>query len=239
MTNRYSRLESTEEKRNLRNALILLGSAFTVLILLIFYGIPLVGRVASFVSGLKNTGTSANANDKTPPAPPSFNIYPDFTNQQTITISGTAEPGASVKLTFNNKEQDTTSDKDGNFNFNGITLSEGENKFSAFALDASKNKSQPTGDKIITLDVKPPEITLENPVDGATLIGSTQRQIDIVGNTEASASVTINERVVTLNNNGRFQYPVTLNSGENSFTIKSTDPAGNSTDKNITLNYSE
>ena len=239
MTNRYSRLESTEEKRNFRNAILLLVLSILVIILLFVYGIPLVGRVASFVSGLKNGGGTITSNDKTPPVPPNFNIYPDYTNQQTISISGSAEPGVSIILVFNDKKSETLVDKDGNFVFQGLTLEPEANTFSATASDLAGNLSQSTEMRTINYDSKPPELVIDSPQDDAGFYGNTQRQISIQGTAENNVAITINDRVVTVDENGKFQYPVTLNSGANTFNIKVTDLAGNQTEKNISLNFSD
>lgn len=235
---RYSRFESLEEKRNFRNATILIILTVGVVALLFVYGIPLVGRVASFVSGLRGNA-SITLNDKTPPVPPSFNIFPDFTNQQEISISGTAEPGATAKLNLNNKDQETLVDKDGNFVFQNISLQPDNNIFSAVAVDTAGNTSQRTSDKTISYDIKPPDLTIDSPADGTKFFGNTQRQISIQGTTEGSTSATINNRVVSVDSNGKFQYPVTLNSGDNTFNIKITDQAGNLTEKNIIIHFSE
>jgi hypothetical protein len=235
---RYSRLESAEEKRNLRSAAILATLTIAVIALIVFFGIPLAGRVASFISGLR--GDSAIlSKDKTPPAPPTFRSHPDFTNQTNINLSGNAEPGATVKLTFNDKDQEVLTDKEGNFIFQGLPLKPGENKFTAAVIDTAGNVSQISPEQVIVEDTTNPELTIDSPAEGTNFFGNTQRQINIQGTTEASASATINDRVVSLDASGKFNYPVTLNNGENVFVIKAIDAASNQSEKNITLNFSE
>ena len=209
------------------------------MVLLFVYGIPLLGRMASFVSGLKGSNTAITSKDKTPPAPPTFNTFPDFTNQENINISGFAESGTSVKLTLNGSVTDVLVDKDGNFSFQNLKLDSGDNNFSAVAIDTAGNISQITPNKVINLDTKAPEFTIDSPNDGSKFYGTTQRQINIQGTTEAGVNITINDRLVSVDSNGKFQYPVTLNGGDNNFNIKVTDPAGNLTEKNISLNFSE
>lgn len=236
---KYSRFESTEEKRNFRNATILIILTICVVILLFVYGIPLAGRVASFVSEFRNSGNSITSNDKTPPVPPSFNIFPDFTNQQIISLSGTAEPGTTIRLTLNGKNQETLADKDGNFIFHELSLIDDANSFFAVAIDSAGNISQKTVNKVINYDTKPPDLTIDSPADGTQFFGNTQRQINIQGTTEAGINVTINDRIVSIDGSGKFQYPVTLNVGENQFIVKATDFAGNTTEKNMVLVFSE
>lgn len=235
----YSRRESVEEKNNFRSAVVLIILSIVAITLLIIFGIPNVGRVATFVNGLKGSTTPITSNDKTPPAPPNFKTFPDFTNQQNATIEGTAEPGATVKLTFNGAVQDTLVDKDGNFSFPNLALQIGDNPFSAFAVDTAGNISQKTSQNKITYNNKPPALSIDNPADGSNFFGSSQRQVTIQGTTDANTNVTINDRIVSVDDSGKFQYTLTLNSGDNKFTIKSTDLAGNSTEKDIILNFSE
>lgn len=236
---KYSRLESTEEKRNFRSATILLLLSICIIILLFVYGIPLVGKVASVVSGIKNGSSSTGFKDKTPPVPPSFNTFPDYINKQTFTLSGSAEPGVTVKVDLNGKSFETLSDKDGNFIFQDLGLNESENSFYAVAIDLAGNTSQKTPTKSINYDIKPPDLNIDIPSDGASYYGNTQRQINFQGTTESNTNLTINDRIVSVDENGKFQYPVTLNAGENVFTIKANDLAGNNIEKIITVNFSD
>jgi hypothetical protein len=239
MSQRYSRLESVEEKNNFRNAVFFIILTIAVVVVLIIVGIPTVGKMANFVSGLKSGNSPIASNDKTPPAPPTFKTSPDFTNQAAIGISGTAESGATIKLTFNNTEQNTLVDKDGNFTFQNLTLKSGENSFFAFAVDSAGNVSQKSAEKKIVYDNKPPVLSIDSPSDGSKFFGSGQRQVTIQGTTDSGASVTINERIVSVDDSGKFQYTLTLNAGDNKFMVKSVDQAGNSAEKEFTLNFSE
>jgi hypothetical protein len=194
--------------------------------------------VATFVSGLKKGNTSVSTLDKTPPAPPSFGIYADFTNQSTASISGTAEPGATIKLTFDGSEQDTSVDKDGNFSFKSLNLQSGANTFSAYAIDSAGNISQKTADQQITYNSKPPTLSIDSPADGSSYYGSSQMQVTIQGTTDNGVGITINDRIISVNDSGKFQYSTTLSSGTNQFKVVATDQAGNTTEKDITLNFS-
>lgn len=234
---RYSRLESVEEKRNIKKAYLFVLLAVLGMILLFYIGIPLIGRVTAFISGIGSSNDSALANDKTPPAPPRFNTFPDFTNQSNIDLTGNTEGGASIKLTFNGTEMENIADKDGHFTFT-TALVEGDNVFSAISIDPAKNTSQKTEDFKIVYDTKPPDLTIDSPSNGAQFFGTKQRQVTIQGNTEANTKVTINDRIVTVDDNGKYSYTTTLNEGENKFLVKSADRAGNTTEKEIVLSFS-
>ena len=237
MRHPYSRLQSVEEKRNVRKAVLFVFLTIVGISLLFFVGIPLFGKVAVFVSDLHGSRNAISKNDTTPPAPPRFNLISQFTNQQTMGLSGTAEPGATVKLSFNGNSQEVLVDKDGNFSFN-LNLSDGNNTFSATATDPAGNVSQKTKDYEITFDSKPPTLTVSSPSDGSSFFGSNQRQATIQGTTEIGCQVVINDRIISVDDNGNFQYTTSLNDGANTFAVKSTDQAGNTTEKDITLNFS-
>ena len=129
---RYSRLESVEEKKNFRNAVIFAVLSIAVIVGIVIYGLPAMGKVATFVSGLKSSNSPITT-DKTPPAPPNFNAYPSYTNQQTVNLTGSAAPAVTIKLNFNGKIQTTLTDNSGNFTFSGLNLQTGNNIFSSFA----------------------------------------------------------------------------------------------------------
>ncbi|HCC08850.1 TPA: hypothetical protein DEP81_02600, partial [Candidatus Woesebacteria bacterium] len=125
---------------------------------------------------------------------------------------------------------------DGQFSF-GVTLQDGINTFAATATDQSGNQSQKSDDHQITFDKKTPDLEITSPSDGSSYFGSNQRQITITGKTETDAKVTINDRIISVDDSGIFQYTTTLNEGSNTFNVKSTDQAGNTTEKNISLNF--
>ena len=236
MQRTYSRLASVEERKNIKKAILFIVLTIAILTLLFFVGIPILGRFTGFVSDLGKSDKAITQNDKTPPAPPRFNQFPDFTNQQSITITGNSESAATIKFTFNGNEQNSLTDKDGNFSFN-VNLNDGENNFSVVAVDTAGNISQKTKEYKIIFDNKAPDLTIDSPSDGSQFFGSKQRQITIQGTTDNTAQVTINERIISVDGNGKFQYTTTLNDGENKFKVKSVDQAGNVTEKDLSFTF--
>jgi hypothetical protein len=236
MSQRYSRLQSVEEKKNVKRASLFVFMTIVLIILLFVVGIPLFGKLTLFISNLHGTNKPIATNDGTPPAPPKFNYFSPFTNQAIASISGTVEPGATVKLTFDGNPQQSMGDKDGNFNFN-LTLTSGDNAFSAVAVDPAGNVSQKTNDYDITLDNKNPSLTIFTPSDGSNFFGSSQIQVTIKGITDPNCQITVNGRIVSVDDAGNFEYTTTLNNGGNPFAVKSIDQAGNTTEKDITLNF--
>ena len=232
----YSRLIGVEEKRNTRKAILFIILTVAFLPFVLFVGIPALGKFTVFISDLRGGSKAIVKNDTTPPAPPTFNYIPSFTNQQTASVSGTTEPGATVKLTSNSGSQETLSDKDGTFSFI-LQLQSGVNAFSVISVDTSGNQSLQPKSFQITFNNKPPSLSVTSPSDGSSFFGSTQRQITIQGKTDAGAQIVINDRIISVDDSGNFQYTTTLNDGANPFAIKATDQAGNTTEKDITLNF--
>ncbi len=232
----YSRREAVEEKNNIKKAITLVLVSIATLALIFFFGSPILGRFATIVSDLGKSGKAISQNDKTPPAPPKFNTYPDNTNNQRLDLSGNSEAGATIKLEFNGVAQEVLANKDGHFSFS-LDLADGENSFSATAVDTAGNISQDSTSGKVFYDNKPPTLTIETPLDGAQYIGSKQRQVTIQGKAEAEVEITINERFVSVDEEGKFQFTTTLNEGENKFDVKAKDKAGNETNTSLTLHF--
>lgn len=231
------KLISTENKKNTRGAVFYIILTIAVILAIYFLGIPALGRLTSFVSSMKGNDKKISSSDITPPPPPKFKNFPEFTNQTTLSLSGNTEAGSTVKLIFNGIPSEVISDSDGQFSFT-VDLQNGINTFAATATDQSGNQSQKSEDYKITFDNKAPELTVSSPNDGSSFFGSNQRQVTIQGQTEPDASVTINDRIIFVDDTGNFQYTTTLNEGSNNFNIKATDKAGNTTEKTISLNFS-
>ena len=233
---KYRKYISTEQTKNQKRAFFYIFLTIIVILALYFVGIPLLSKIATFVSSLKGNNSQISNSDITPPPPPKFKNFPEYTNQQEISLSGNTEAGTTVKITFNGQDKEALSDASGQFSFNFV-LENDTNTFAAIAIDQSGNQSQKTNDFQITYDKKPPEMEIKSPNDGSSFYGSAQRQVTVEGTTEADASVTINNRIISVDDDGLFQYTTTLSEGSNTFNIKASDLAGNLTEKNIVLNF--
>ena len=183
------------------------------------------------------TDQPIDANDKTPPAPPRINRLPEATNRTEVEVSGTTENGATVILTYNSKTEEVVSDADGKFSFS-VPLNDGDNSILAKVKDQAGNESQETDVYTVVFDDTAPILDISSPSDGASFFGEKQRQLTLTGTTEAEVTLTINNRVVQIEDNGTYAFTSSLGEGANSFNLKSTDKAGNQTEKTITVNFS-
>jgi hypothetical protein len=233
----YSRLRTTEERRNLRTAVVL--GIVTLLLLggIFIFGLPTVAKFAAFLTDLRKSGEPVEVNDTTPPAPPRLDSLPEATNKTSVEVSGQSEPGATIVLTFNDEAQEVLADSEGSFRFT-FELNAGENSLIASAKDSSGNESQKSEEVSIVFDDEEPTLTISSPSEGTSFYGATQRQIVIEGTTEAEAALSINDRFVLVEEDGSFAFATTLNEGENTFNLKAQDKAGNQTEKTLKVNFS-
>lgn len=232
----YSRLGSLEEKKNNRKAFLYILLSLASILILFFFGLPSIVKMAAFLSELRKSDTVVEKNDTTPPAPPRLDEIPEATNKKTLDIAGMTEEGATIIIYFNSTEETVVADKDGRFKLN-VTLAAGENKISALAKDAAGNQSQKTTQLSIIFDDEEPKLEITAP-EGREFYGSKQRQVVIKGTTDQGAVITINDRFVFVEDGGSFTYATTLTDGDNNFNIKASDKAGNITETSLTLKYS-
>ncbi len=117
-----------------------------------------------------------------------------------------------------------------------MSLREGENKFTATAVDTGGNNSQESKSLTIYYLNKPPKLEVSTPTEGMTVSGGTART-EVKGTTDRGARAFVNQRLVIVDSEGNFATLVNLNAGENKIVIESMDPATNSTKKEIVVNY--
>ncbi len=79
-----------------------------------------------------------------------------------------------------------------------------------------------------------PQITIESPVDGATMSDSL---IEIRGTTKNALSLTMNGRLIAIDTTGRFFEQLLLSYGYNIIEIVASDRAGETITKTVTLFY--
>src|SRR3990167_9363091 len=217
MARYYSRYVTTEERRNLRRALLFGLLTIAAIIGLLFFGLPSVAKFAAFLSDLRGSTQPVNKNE--------------------LEINGTTEEGATVILSLNGKEEEIVADADGKFVFS-YPLKAGENLISAKAKDRAGNESQESKVYSVTFDDEKPDLEISSPADGTSFFGEKQRQVTVQGKTEVGVTLTINDRIVKVEEDGSFTFLTTLGEGANSFNLKSTDKAGNQTEKTISVNFS-
>ena len=166
---------------------------------------------------------------------PSLDPLPESTNSKKINIEGRTSGGQEVTLESSADVLKTTSESNGSFSFDGVTLKKGLNLIKVYVLDSSGNKLEES--LVITLDNTLPTLEISQPKNGQTFTSKT-KQIEIVGVTEADAEVFINDLQAIVNPNGQFTFNYPAKKGTLSLEIKATDKAGNTKKTTVTITIS-
>ncbi len=217
---------------------VVLGLLTVVLaVLVLFFGLPLLIKFSVFLGQGKSRNSADTEAKKLPPVAPRLVIPYEATNSSQIKVSGFAEAKVKVEL-FKNEVSIGTTDvtENGDFAFEDLSLDEGENKFTAMASTEENGSGDDSTPVVVVYDKTPPELEVTNPSEDSLEID--YADFDIIGKTESGASVSINNRIATVDNDGNFKLKWQLDTGKNELEITSTDLAGNQTKKKITITYS-
>lgn len=227
----------TEEKANARKALLFIFFSLTIVIFLFWFGIPLITRITPLLTGLRRQSVVSENPNTAPPGPPVFDVPPEATNKANLTVTGSVAPGNTVVVNFNGGESEIAAESNGKFTTN-FDLVKGVNSLFGYAKDPTGNLSEKSRIYSINYDTDPPKIEITSPPDGANFYGSKQQTVSIKGKVEAGVTLTVNDRLVSVADDGNFTYDYPLAEGENNLNFKAVDKAGNETDSSLKLNYS-
>jgi len=217
-------------KKLVWTVVILFGSIFFA----IFAGLPILAKLAVGLSYLRKEETSVSENSISPVFAPIVDPVTSATNSGSIIIKGITDKDRKIIISVNGeKAAETETNDEGKFSFRNIKLSEGDNKISVVAM-YREDKSVPT-EFTVLFKKEPPNLEISEPTDGATI--RIEAKTVIKGFTDADASITVNDHRVILDREGNFNYPVTLSEGENIYKIQASDSAGNTTIKELKINF--
>lgn len=157
-----------------------------------------------------------------------------LTNEDEVTVEGTASPTTTVQLENNGEEAGSQAvDDDGNFAL-PVELTEGENELTA----VSEVDGDPVGDAsdpvTVTLDTEAPELTIDNPKDGDK---SNHETVTVEGTVadDNLDTVEVNGQEAKVED-GNYSKRILLDNGENEIEVVATDKAENSTKESVKLN---
>jgi hypothetical protein len=235
MNKTYSRLARKEYKENLRKT-YLYGLLTVLLVIgLLVFGIPVLIKIAIFLGNLKSAYTPIQKESLLAPAAPRFNPPFEATNSAQISLEGYSDPEVFIEIFQNGVNKGKVlAAADGSFQTTDFILESGKNEIYATATNKDDVISQPSEKLVIILDNTPPEITITEPQEN-TSIYKPDGKIQIKGGVNEEVDLTINDRLVILDNSNKFVYPATLNDGSNNFKVIATDKAGNRTEKEFSL----
>nr|WP_090085049.1 S8 family peptidase [Lentibacillus persicus] len=157
----------------------------------------------------------------------------DITNEQEITVQGTASPTTTIQL-LNNGEEAGTAEVGDNGEFEiPVELTEGANELKAVSLmdGAETGESEPV---TVTLDTANPEITIDNPADGDKTNRETVTVEGIVEDANLD-TVEVNGREADVADDGSYSQRILLDNGENTIEVTAEDLADNATTESVTI----
>ena len=220
-------------------------------ILAIILGIVVIGGGAYYLGTKKNMKVVENNSHEVPAgpygdetnyvAPPILNPLVSATNSAQIIISGKAFKDQTINLYINNSQTDQIqTDKNGVFVFTE-TLKSGDNQIKAKAENNGK-QSDFSNVFDVVLKNSAPTLDISTPSDGQRFdknsIGS-GNSISVSGKTDQGVSVTVNGFWAVVDDSNNFSYTLPLQNGDNQIKIIAIDQAGNKTEKDIKVNYSQ
>lgn len=233
-----SRRSRIQEKKATKKGLYLFLASIALLGILAIFGVQILVQSTNFVSKFKSPSAVLTGDNTPPGVPQAEPTPPQVTRDNPITINGRSEPDSIVTVYLNNEKINQVEvGSSSKFSFS-LNLKDGENRVYLTASDKAGNTSPSSTNYLITYDNTPPTLDVSKPQEGATYY-SPEQTISIEGTTEKDASVTINDRLVIINNDGSFSQKYKLNEGENILNIAATDKAGNQTTKTIKVTYSQ
>ena len=235
-----SRLSRKIERQSKKNLILSLFGIIVILFLLFKIGIPALVNFVVFISGLKGNQETISPN-KTNEfiSPPTLNSTFNATNSARISLSGVAQENQTIKLYVNDEVSgDTQTKKDGLFSFDNVKLSKGENivKTKAFLKDNKESEFS----KALTVFFKDglPKLEINNPSDNQNF-SKDENNIKVSGKTDPNVNVTVNGYIAIVDEKGNFSYQLPLENGENKIKIMAVDEAGNKTEAERKVNYSQ
>ena len=230
-----SRLERKKEEQITKKTIFLGFLTVLVVGLIIVFGLPFLINFSIFLGNTKNKKETTSEN-VLPPMAPRLIIPFEATSSSKIKINGFAESGSVIEL-LKNEESVSKADvnESGDFSFENVELSEGENSFSAVVIKDKNGSSENSSPIIVIFDNTQPELIIINPKEDNLKVDSAD--FDIIGKSEKGVSVSVNGRVAVVDNDGNFKIKMQLNAGKNDIEVVVKDPALNETRKKVSITY--
>lgn len=230
-----SRLERKKEEQITKKTVMLGFLTILAFMLIIVFGLPFLIKFSIFLGNAKSN-KEVDTENVMPPLAPRLVVPFEATSSSKIKIDGFAESGSVVELLKNDESLGKTEvSENGDFSFENVELSDGENSFSAVAIKDKSGSSEVSRALMVIFDNKAPELTMTNPSEDSLTVDSAD--FDIIGKSEKGVSVTVNGRLATVDDDGNFKIKMQLNAGKNDIEVVVKDEALNETRKKVSITY--
>lgn len=229
-----SRIARREQQKLVKQTIWFAAAAIGLFLLFIFIVLP---QVVRFAGNMLDKNNPFVETDTIPPQPPVIVAPVSATFSARLAVKGVGEPKAEVVLVINSNEVGRADISDeGEFDFE-LPLTEGENALTLFSVDEAGNESVKSQNYKIILDTEAPTIEIEQPQHGQAIELRQNQTTEIRGKTEPHAKVFVNDRLIYASAEGQFSLRYQLQEGENNFTIKAEDQAGNKAETQLSVSF--
>jgi hypothetical protein len=233
-----SRLKNNIRRKAVHNLIIFIIGFIILFVAIVVFGPNLLTDFSLYMEGPQGNSGSSNStnqqNNNTFVAPPNLNPIPNATNKPQINITGIGLKNQTIILFVNGDTVDKMSaDSSNKFQFSSVTLQTGQNTIQVKAQDQNNQESDYSNSDTISYLKNPPSLSIDHPQDGQTISKSSSPSINVSGQTDIGAKVTVNGDWAIVDDQGKYNYLYTLQSGDNDIKVMATDAAGNQTTKEI------
>lgn len=231
----YSRLQVHEKNLLVRQTLLFFLGGVGILVLFFFVLLPIFTKVLMFSAKKALPASSApTANIPAPVISAPFTA----TNSAKVNLTGQATAGISVLLGVNGSvDMQTKANDKGEFVFENVTLSSGENLIIAYAQDDDNNRSDGSNALTITYSTDAPKLEVTEPSEGAVVTQRKQSVIQVKGQTDAGNKVYLNDQFLFVSSDGSFTGSFQLVSGDNTLVVRAINSSGNEAAKEVHVKY--
>ena len=220
--------KETPNKRLIKRIIVTNGLSLLIFVVLYFWMVFFISNVGSFWDLFRKKEIYVNK-DTIAPAPPFISEIPKATKSDSTDVTGVAESGVKVTLyTEGSKNSESTSDSQGIFSFTGIRVGIFPTTIYATATDEAGNESNKSQIFTIVKDDTSPELEVITPRNGEE-VKATEHAYRVTGKTEPDVTISVNEQLAIVNQDGEFGVSIRLEEGDNLLEIKATDIAQNET----------
>lgn len=222
-TIRIQRLARREEKLILRRIISLSILSVILAIFVFTVGVSFLGKLTDLL-GLVFKGKEDTTSETTAVQPPILDDLPEATNSAKLTVKGFVSDGDKVEIYLDDEKIGDTEVADSKFEYEEVTLLNGENKISAKALRADKT-SDASRVAVVVLDKEEPKLEIESPTEGQTFAGN--NRVLVSGKVDGDSQVYANGFLASVDFEDKFEVFVPVAEGESTIEIKAIDSAGN------------
>lgn len=232
----HSRSNRRYARKSKRSFLVTLIIIIALIFITLNWIIPGLISSLGFLNKFKSSEVQKTIPDDASLAPPVLNIPYEATNSAQIEIKGYATLNSKVRIFIDDDlKSEVEVESDGSFIAQNVNLNLGTNTIYGKTISLNSKESLPSKRIKLLFDDEKPTLELSEPEDGKVVTGD--KRIKFVGTTNQDTQVFINNFQVVVNSEGIFETTLSLNDGDNNFTIIARDRAANTTELTRKITY--